>query len=447
MMSAVAAADETDMAISQTDAAHLLRRSGFGVTPAALADLMTASTRNAAIERVLDTSADPVVANLPVGIGKQTDPFGTWTSMSRWWLERMRTSPTPIVEKMNLFWHNHFVASMSGSIDMGNLVLLHRTIRLAAMGDFHLLAQAVAVDPAMLIYLDNWLNIKGKPQENFGRELMELFTLGTTEYTQQDVQALAKAWTGYTLDADGGYRLAKFNPDWHDSTPQTLFGITKAWTGPEALTEILRGSKAVASSRFLAAKLFSFFAYPVAADDPIVVPLATAFRNSNLNIKALLRAIFRSDAFWSSTSRGALVRSPIEWMVASMQALNLDTDASQALKYVGPSGQMPWLHPDVSGWKQNDYWISTGRAWAGSSFAYNARALALADPRWTGMEAMTSAEAVSTAFARFGITDPSPVTRAALETMCDRSKERRIGATIGVNLVMAILLSPDFQLA
>jgi uncharacterized protein (DUF1800 family) len=346
-----------------------------------------------------------------------------------------------------LFWHNHFVSAYKDNLGMGYLGLQHQTMRANAVGDFHALAQSVCVDPGMLVYLDNSLNVVGRAQENFGRELMELFTLGVGNYTQTDVTTMAKAWTGYTLDPKTAYRTSTYNAAWHDSSTQPLFGSSAQWSGPAALTEILKGSKAEASSRFITAKLFSHFAYPVTEADAVVASLATVFRDSGLDILGLLRAIFRSPEFWSTTARGALVRSPIEWMVASMQALNLTTTSAVPQAWMARIGQTPWGQPDVSGWKDNDYWISTSRAWARSGFARSTRSVVQTAGTLDSLQALTPADAVTAAFTRFGISDPSPVTRAALEAMCARAKKEGHPWSIGPNMTLLVMLCPDFLLA
>jgi uncharacterized protein (DUF1800 family) len=435
------------MALTSSDAAHLLRRTGFGATPSAVAALVSTGSRSAAVDRVCDLSKDPSLSSLPLSTDKPKDNLSAWIQMTTWWLERMRTTPTPLVEKVNLFWHNHFVSALNGRVDMGMLAGQHRTIRAKAFGPYDQLVQAIAVDPAMLVYLDNWLNLVGKPQENFAREVMELFCLGTGSYTQDDVVSMAKAWTGYTLDRATTYRSFKYEGAWHDSSSVALLGTTKSWSGPEALSQVVKGSRAEVASRWITAKMFSAFAYPVKPDDAVVTPIAKAFRDSGLNLMALVKAILSSDAFWSPQARGALVRSPLEWTVAAMQALNLTTDSSQALRWLATSGQMPFMIPDVSGWKQNGYWISSARAWSASSFAYNARLVVYASKGWNDLNTMPSAQAVDTALSRCGITEPSATTRASLIAMCDAGNAKRLSYANGPNLAMAILLSPDFQLA
>jgi uncharacterized protein (DUF1800 family) len=432
------------MSISPVDAAHLLRRSGFGVTQAALSELTQCASREAAVDRVLDTSKAPS-ASLPIPTTRPSDNFTAWRTMSQWWLERMRTSPTPIVEKMTLFWHGHFCSGLDKVGDMGILAQQHMTLRQHALGDFHELAQAVSIDPAMMGYLDNWFNLAGRVQENFARELMELFTMGLGYYTQDDVVSMARAWTGYSVGDEG--RTFLLRSQYHDNGTKQLFGVApRNWDGPSALTEILKGSKATPASRFVAAKLFSFLAYPVAPSDPVVTPLAEAFRSSNLSIAALLRAIFTSDAFWSPAARHALVRSPIEWFVAGMQATG--TNATMiSTEHLGLAGQVLFLPPEVAGWGRNEEWLGTAAVWGRSQWATLARYFAWRDGWLKGVEWLPVPEMVQKALDAFGIVDPAPTTRAALEAACTTTIARGYGGTLRLVLVQLLLLSPDFMVA
>jgi uncharacterized protein (DUF1800 family) len=308
------------------------------------------------------------------------------------------------------------------------------------------MTQAVSRDPAMLLYLDNYANFAGRFQENFARELMELFTMGLGNYTQADVSALTRAWTGHSVD--DSYRTYLFRAAYHDNNGKRLFGgPSKNWDGPAALTEILKGVMAVPCSRFITAKVFSFLAYPVEPGDPVVTPLADAFRASDLNVLALVKAIFNSPAFWSDTARHALVRSPIEWVVAALQATGIPTTTVPAQTVLAQAGQLLFSPPDVSGWGQNEYWLSTSNLWGRSQWASFVRYYAWQAGLLSGMEKLSVPERVQRAFDQFGITEPSPTTRAALEGYCTKALADGDGWSIPAMLVHLLLLSPDLQVA
>jgi uncharacterized protein (DUF1800 family) len=433
------------MALSTADAAHLLRRAGFGVTPDALAELTKLRSRAAAIDRVCDISADPPV-DPPVTNTDQPDSYQAWVQMTEWWVERMRITPTPLVEKINLFWHGHFATSLAKVTDMGLMAGQHLTIRSRAFGDFHDLAQAVAVDPAMSFWLDNAWNLAIGPQENFARELMELFTLGVGKYTQEDVVTMANAWTGYSLDPT--LRQPAYYPQFHSTTKGRLFGTTaRAWSGPDALTAAVKGTKASVSARFIAAKLFSYLAYPVTAADMVVGPLATAYTKSGRNVMALVKAIFTSTAFWSTTARRALVRPPVDWFVAGLQATGLPASQARPELVMNRVGQALFAPPDVSGWKPNAAWLSAGQMWGRSEWAIWVRRLADLAGVFHGIEGDAPASIAQAGFDRFGITEPSPVTRAAIESFCTKAQAAGSSWVIPAELVVLLLLSPDFQVA
>ena len=435
------------MAVPVADAAHLLRRTGFGVTPARLAEITALPDREAAIARVTDVSLAPPATGAPIDgswiEGGQWDP---WYQLCWWWMERMRTSPVPLVEKMVLFWHNHFVSGQDKLYDIGLLYTQNQMFRQHALGDYHALVQAMAIDPAMLHYLDNAQNRAGREQENFAREVMELFTMGQGHYTEADVISMARAWTGHNVTDDGRQYL--FRPTRHDNGTKVLFDLPAAnWDGPAALTEILRGSRAVPASRFITAKLFSYLAYPVPVTDPLVATLADGFRAADLSILALVRDILRSDAFWNPAARYALVRSPTEWFVAGMEAVGLPPDVCHPEWWMEGTGQQLFYPPNVAGWKQNSYWISTASGWARSGWASYVRWQANDAGVFAGIQSQSPAAIVTQGFERFGIVDASPTTRAALETWVARAKSEGDAWSIAPNLVQLLLLTPDFQLA
>jgi uncharacterized protein (DUF1800 family) len=297
----------------------------------------------------------------------------------------------------------------------------------------------------MLWYLDNAQNVAGLEQENFAREVMELFTMGQGNYTEADVVTMAKAWTGHNVSPDG--RTYQFHAADHDASTKVLFGISAPWDGPGTLTEILKGSRQVAASKFITAKLFSYLAYPIAVTDPLVATFADGFRAANLSILSLVRAILRSDAFWSPGARYALVRNPTEWFVAGMEAIGLPTSDLHPEWWMEGTGQQLFYPPNVAGWKQNAYWISTASAWARSSWASNVRWHASEAGLFAGLGSQTPAAIADAGFARFGIVNPSANTKAAIKSWAKKTKAAGDAWSIPPNLVQLMLLSPEFQLA
>ncbi|WP_426571596.1 DUF1800 domain-containing protein [Aquihabitans sp. McL0605] len=428
---------------TRPDVVHLMRRAGFGATSAQVDSLMTSASWAAVVDRVLDTSANPV-DTIPAAVDDLQDQYyPPWVAAVQYWLDRMATTPTPIVEKMTLFWHSNLASSTDGALP--RLVFRQiKTYRALGLGDVHDLFQAMALDPAMLLYLDNASNVAAQPNENFARELMELFTLGNGAFAEADVVGMARAWTGYNYDSVGEQFLYRANK--HDNGQKTIFGITKDWTGPQALTEIVRGSRQQTCARFLTTKIWSFFAYPNPAAD-LVDALSAAFIASGMNVKALLRALFLRPEFRLATTRTALVRSPVEWMVASMRALGMPAATLHPEWWLERMGQPLYQPPNVAGWKQNAAWISTSAQWAKGSFAGWARWKANDAGIFAGAGSLAPAAAADAAFARFGIEDPSPLTRSQVEAYVAREKAAGRSWAIPPNLVTLALLTPDFQLA
>src|SRR4051794_4389972 len=246
--------------------------------------------------------------------------------VNTWWIERMRTTIAPIQERMTLFWHNHFPSARSKVESVQLLVQQNQLFRGLGMNKFRDLVQAVAVDPAMIWYLDNYKNVKGAANENFARELMELFTLGVNQYTQDDVVAAAKAWTGHIFGGTYPDYTYAFSASKHDTTNKTFFGKTQNWNGPQIIDEIMTTKRDVVAA-FIARKMWSFFAYPD-PEDAVVAALASAFSSANLDITTLLRRMFNRPEFYSDKAKNALIRTPTEFVVASLRYCGISASAA-----------------------------------------------------------------------------------------------------------------------
>lgn len=429
------------MALGAVDAAHLLRRTGFGASAADVDRLAGAVDRADAVERILATFDDVEDAPLPIGTGPSSNLYGDWMALTTWWLERMRTTSAPLVERMVLFWHGHFVSGLNKVFDIGLLAQQHDTLRRHALGDYRTLLGAVAFDPAMLLYLDNAFNFRTHPQENFARELLELFTTGPGHYDQDDVVALARAWTGHSVD-DTWRRYA--NRDfWHDAGDKELFGTTRNWDGPETLDALLFGPRAEATSRFLGAKLWSTFAYPVGAEDPEVDDVAAAARATAFDLRAVLRAILTSEAFWSDAGRAPRTRPPAVWIVAVLRATGLSATETGAAWFLERCGQGLFNAADVSGWRDQDAWTATSTTWARTTFANQVRWRCWIDERFADQEVLATDEVLDSLRARFGVTEWSASTERAMRDFVDGARARGVGWEVAYNLPMIAALAPE----
>ena len=428
---------------TRADVAHLLRRTGFLAKPTEVDALMAKASWAAVVDAALTTTGNPA-DTIPADIADPDTPLGrSIVSAHRYWMTRMATTPTPIVEKVAFFWHGILTSSVPNP-DMLPVFEQIQTWRKLGLGDLHALMQAMAIDPAMLDYLDNAGNVKKAPNENFARELLELFTMGNGTFTEADVIAMARAWTGHNLQY--ATQTYVFKPAQHDTGQKTLFGITRNWDGPEAITEILRGSKQAVSARYLAGRIWSAFAYPNPSAG-LLDELAAALIDADLNVKAFLKVVFLRPEFRLASTRIALVRSPIEWEVAILRATGLPIDQLGIEQYQQRLGQVLYRPPNVSGWRQNRAWISSSAQWAKGEISTVLRTRLQAAGTVAAWNAMSVPDAVSAALARFGIDEPATATRAHLEAYLAGERSAGRSATASAGLAALVTLTPDFQLS
>jgi uncharacterized protein (DUF1800 family) len=340
---------------SRSQIAHLLRRAGFGATEAEL-DQYAALGFNGAVEYLLnpelvdDSAADQRVAPL------EPDPNDAEArrkieAAKFAWVTRMLYTQRPLQEKMALFWHNHFATANS---KVSNALLMNQQIQLFrehALGNFETLLQKVTRDPAMLIWLDNRQNRKASPNENYAREVMELFTVGIGNYTEDDIKEAARAFTGHTLTRELTYT---FTANQHDTRDKTFFDQTGNFDADDILAILVRHP---ATARFLTTKLFSWFVY----DNPesaTIDRLANTFTSSGFDIRSVVRDIFTGPEFLSPQAFHAKIKQPVELIVGSIKALNVQNigpDSTQMMRRMGQDLLNP---PDVSGWTGGGSWIN-----------------------------------------------------------------------------------------
>ena len=358
------------MAAPADDIAHLLRRTEFVAKAARQTELQALPTIAACVDNVLAIEANGA-PGLPAYLQTldETDSWGQYVYAYNWWVDNMLARPRALQEKMTLFWHGHFVSSLWDGVDrVDHMMEQNQLFRDYAVGDFLQLTQQMAIQPAMLLYLSGANNVKGAPNENFGRELMELFTLGVGNYTQDDVAAAARAWTGHNYsDFTNTY---VFRPTKHDNDPKTFFGTTKNWDGPDIINEILRDNagKRLIAAKYISRKLWEFFAYPGPAQT-IVDDLATVFIANNLNVRELLRALLNRPEFYTVAAKQGLVRTPTEYSLALMSRTGLSCDDLGLSWRSDSMGQQLYSPPNVAGWKSNAYWLNTSSLSARAALA------------------------------------------------------------------------------
>lgn len=340
-------------------AGHLLRRAGFGGTAAEI-DRFAAMTSAAMTQTVLDyqqTSNATLEAQLPtLDLTSANGPLAG--AVQAWWLQRMVQTARPLEEKMTLFWHGLLTSGLDKA-GPAQLYAQNQLFRKMALANFDDLLKAVSKDPAMMVYLDTENNRKGKPNENYARELMELFTTGIGHYTEDDVRESARSFTGWTLQ--GGKQLryttdSVFVARLHDSGQKTFMGKTGNFTGDD-IVEMLVPLRATAER--LSTRLFSFFAYEN-PEPEIVRHLADTFQQSHYNVGAVVRAIFGMDAFYSAKAYRALVKSPAELTAQTLRVTGADPRTFlAAANAMAPMGQMLFYPPNVAGWPGGTSWINS----------------------------------------------------------------------------------------
>jgi len=276
--------------------------------------------------------------------------------LKRWWLSRMLKTRRPLEEKMTLFWHGHFATSGEKVRLAFHNYHINKLFRDYATGNFKLLAYEVGISPAMMEYLDNARNNKFHPNENWARELMELFTMGKGNYTEDDVKNSARAWTGWSSDGE----QFVYRPELHDETEKTFLGKTGNFSGNDIIDIIFEQE---CTSRFIATKLWNYFA----DDNPepsVIEGLAKTLRESGYEIKPMLRQLFRSQAFYSDRTIGTQIKSPAQLVVSMLSHLEVDPPPGSMVELycvnaMRMMGQDLFFPPNVKGWEGGKTWINT----------------------------------------------------------------------------------------
>ncbi len=347
--------------------AHLYRRAGFGATPAEI-EAAEKIGYEASVDNLLAGLSEPDHAGSAVELPQLTplaqanvpgfsyDDYQEFVALSTWWIDRMIVTDTPLREKLVLLLHEQFPTSYQ---KVGYADLMYRQnqiFRTLGPGSFEELTLAVAQDPAMLIWLDTGTDYKAHPNENFARELMERFTMGVGNYTEEDVRQSARAFTGWTLDYTTGNFF--FNVYDHDGGEKRFLGKTGRWQGQDIVNIV---THTTASSKWVVARLWSWLAYPVTTEDRVVADLAPGYKK-DLNVTNLLSAILHHPDFVSTRAMNGLVKQPVEYLVGTLRLLGLRTAAFSegSLVYLlAALGQQLFVPMNVGGWGQNQYWLST----------------------------------------------------------------------------------------
>jgi uncharacterized protein (DUF1800 family) len=376
-------------------AAHLLRRAGFGGSPAEVARA-AASSMHAAVDALLRFPVSATVPDVPPdlpdesdvderlaerlradGAQRASDPQLVELRKERrmlerrgvaaaqlWWLGRMIGTPAPLQEKMTLFWHGHFTtAAVQKGVTPEEAVAQNDLFRRYALGNVRELTQAVSRDPAMLKYLDSVRSERAHPNENYARELMELFTLGIGNYTENDVREAARAWTGLRIRRGGNDVFLQ--PRLHDDGSKTFLGRTGAFDGDDVVAIIFEQP---AAPRFFATKLLRFFVYD-GPEPALVDALAATIVKHGFELQPVMSTLLRSNVFYSERAYRALVKSPIEFVVGSCRLFGIDPATPETLAALTRMNQILFYPPNVKGWPGGASWLNSETVLARENFA------------------------------------------------------------------------------
>jgi uncharacterized protein (DUF1800 family) len=334
-------------------AAHLFRRAGFGATDQELNEAVAKSPSEVISDLVaravagsaVDVSADPLArAMLATGNAR---------SLAAWWLHRMLNTETPLLEKLTLFWHGHFATGADKVTDSALMFAQNQLLRRHSLGSFSEIAHAIARDPAMLIYLDSATNRKAHPNENFARELMELFCLGEGNYSEKDVQELARCFTGWEVRRD----KFRFNRYQHDSGQKSILGQQGEFSGEDGVDIVLAQSSC---PEFIVGKLIRFFMFAEPAATPeLIAPLAQLFRDSDLQNAPVIERLLGSNLFFSEHSIARRLRSPVELLIGLLRSLEATTNLNLVADGLHELGHSVFYPPNVKGWDGGRTWINT----------------------------------------------------------------------------------------
>ncbi len=361
-------------------AAHLLNRAGFGGPPeevAALANMGLEAAVSSLLdyERIPDSTPDPAWAKPdPDGMRQLADAAKSATGDERrklyqdherlqverlaelraWWLNRMAKGPRPFQEKMVLFWHGHFATSAIKVRDAYYMWRQNELFRRLATGNWQELLSFEGKDPAMLIWLDQDQSRQPHPNENFARELMELFALGIGNYTEKDVTEGARALTGWSLDRQNQEYI--YRPFFHDKGIKTFLGQTGEFDGDDVIRIV---AEQPASARFITGKMWNFFAGQMPSAE-LNNALAETFRAGGSNFKPFLRVMFSSEEFYAPDIMRNQVKSPTQWLIGSVRMLQCDPPpAFISMAILRSLGQDLLAPPNVKGWDGGIAWITT----------------------------------------------------------------------------------------
>lgn len=405
---------------------HLLRRTRFGTSKSEVESYLSTPIKDI-VDQILNapaTSPNPNV-DLTYQNGNEELIF--------WWYNEIITTANPFLEKMTLFWHNHFTSSLT-SVSPVYMAEQNQFLRSHALGNFKTFLYEVSIEPAMMIYLNNRSNVKKAPNENYARELMELFTVGVENYNQDDVKNVAKSLTGWRLNSES--ETVYFDRNLFDDSFKTVFRKR----GDYDLNDIIRILTSTREcANFIVKKVWNKFVFPNPAEQDIK-PFADRFFDSGYDIKALFRDIFLSDAFYSDKALRSIVKDPTEYITDLIRKVPTYEFSINDLYLVNQMGMTLFKPPNVAGWKGGNWWLSASYLFARGNYAEKICNTATYEK--LGLDKSTGTAAVDQILDYTGYYDVSPTTRNALN---DYANGQNDPMQLLRGLLYLIYVSPEAQ--
>jgi uncharacterized protein (DUF1800 family) len=447
--------------------ARLFSRAGFG---ASLAEIDTWANKGygAAVDHLLafdppSTRADQAEPLGWQGVGHSLDTFFEDPSYHQaWWLSRMASTSYPLEEKLTLYFHDHFATAYSKVVRLGLLMIQNRTLRENAGGSFRTMLQALTQDPAMLWWLDGDVNRVGAINENYGREFLELFSLGKSRmvdgaavanYTQTDVYEFARTFTGFTTD-----RLATstFDATRHDATDKVLLGHTGPWAAADAIDIVLdRHPAGDVAAAYVARRMATFFLHPDPEPELITAMASRFVAGRRFDIKAMVKVMLLHPSFVDGPLR--TIKSPAELVAGAVKALDQGIDGTNPAAFLNlrelaaiaaAMGQQLFNPPNVSGWKGGATWANTATTLARYNLASRLARIATDDSLASTVDLANGVMRATTRvwMDRLGIIELAPKTQQAIDQYLAAATAKNDAATTARGVLTLLLASPDYNL-
>lgn len=430
---------------NRTTAAHLFRRAAFGATAAQIDDAVKQSPTSVVQQIVRDSAETSDFRQQSDDLAMTLLSTGNPRQLAAWWVYVMLHTTHPLLERMTLLWHGHFATSAEKVTDAASMLAQNRLLRRYAIGDFRPLVQEISRDPAMLVYLDSATNRKARPNENYARELMELFCLGEGNYSENDVQELARCFTGWEIKS-GKFRFNQFQ---HDSGSKTVLGKTGTFEEGESIDWILKQPQA---AQFIVGKLYcQFVCDEPAPPSQLLEPLANELREHEWQIGPVVERILGSQLFFSAHALGRKVRSPVDMAISLLRSLDASTNTHKLATELEQNGQGLFFPPNVKGWDGGRAWINSSTILGRANMT--ARMIGDENTRFGGGN-------LDEYFARLGANGPEqvvdllinlqlavplpPTSRDGLIEICRKNTDRAGGVADAIH---ALATLPEFQLS